>query len=412
MKNLIITIIILFFKTALFPQVNVKEGIPLEYNDVKEINFKIFNPALRINKADSPSEIDYTKVEGLIQSYFSANDSIWDKSDYFDKEHKSVKDQEHYNLVKKSNKEKEYVEIESIYEFSEKGKKINFVKYAITIDGLPFQIIAVMTCAEINNRWYIYDMFNQGNIQTLIKGLDSNKLNSIFQDTKENNNLLKDIKRKISINNITDINTFYSYYKTWYKENNSQYLKEIRDERNWIENYHYAKAELGITPRTTNSQISMPFSLDNSIFHVYKKGEDILINSPESVEKYKNSVEKFLIPSTNESIKLIQKFKFSSDDSVYFIIKYEKNNKFYTGTFLENKGKVENNSPLFNTLNNLILKLKPNTFIDLNSTDPIQKDLENIRLQAQNQTQKMINLTILNQLIEKNKASLSKYLDQ
>ncbi|MCC9064254.1 hypothetical protein [Flavobacterium piscisymbiosum] len=192
------------------------------------------------------------------------------------------------------------------------------------MDGLPFQIIAVMSCAKINNRWYIYDMFNQGNIQTLIKGLDSKKLSSIFQDNKENNDLLKDIKRKISINNLIDINAFYSYYKTWYKEENSQYLKEIRDERNWIENYHYTKAELGIMPTVTKCQISMPFSLDNSIFQIYKKGSDILINTPENLEKYKNSIEEFLIPSTNESIKLIHKFKFSSNNSTYYIIKYEK----------------------------------------------------------------------------------------
>ena len=211
MKKLII-FAITFTTNVIFAQVEVKEGIPLEYNDIKEIAFKIFKPALRINKARKKSEIDYSKVEGLLQSNFSATDSIWDQSDYLDKTHQSVKDSEHYNSVKKSNTEKEYIEMESIYEFTHNNLKRSYVKYAITIDGLPFQVVAVLSCVEIKGRWYIDNLFNQSNILTLLSKLNSEKLELLFQTGKTNNEIINEIKMKCSKNGMIDINSLYNFY--------------------------------------------------------------------------------------------------------------------------------------------------------------------------------------------------------
>lgn len=411
MRTLIILITALFLSTNTFGQIEAKEGIPLEYNEVKEITFKFFTPAIRINKAAKQSDINYSKVEGLLQSYFSATDSIWDKSDYLDKTHKSVKDNEHYNSVKKSNKDKEYVEIESIYEFTHNGKKMNYLKYAITIDGLPFQIVSVLSCIEINNRWYIDNLFNQSNLLALISKLNSEKLGLLFQSETTTNKTINEIKIKCFSLNGIDVNSLYKFYNTESKNRESKYIKEIRDERNWVENYHYPKAELSILPVVKTYKVNMPFSLDNAVFSVYDKDNNVLNNSPEINEKYKNKIEKKLLPYSTETINLIHKLKFSYNNSVYYIIKYQKNGKFYVENLSEDKGKAVNEI-LFKNINNLILKLKSNTFIDLNSTNSLPKDLESIRLQSINKSEDMLNLTVLNQVIEKNKATLSKYLDE
>lgn len=409
MKKILI-IAITFISHVIFAQIEVKEGIPLEYNDIKEISFKIFKPALKINKAQKQASIDYSKIEGLVQSYFSATDSIWDKSDYLDKTHKSVKDNEHYNSVKKSNPEREYIEIESIYEFTHNNQKRNYVKYAITIDGLPFQVVAVLSCVEINERWYIDNLFNQSNLLSLISKLNSEKLGLLFQFDKINNEIISKIKAKCSMNDgVIDINLLYDFYLTESKNRESKYIKEIRDERNWIENYHYPKAEISILPIVKTYKVNMPFSLDNAVFSVYDKDNNILNNNPKINEKYKNKIEIKLLPSSTETINLIHKLKFSYNNNDYYIIKYQKNGKFYVDNLSEDKSV---NEILFKNLNNLMLKLKSNVFIDLNSTSSLPKDLENIRSQSINKSEGMLNLTVLNQVIEKNKTSLSKYLDE
>jgi hypothetical protein len=55
--------------SQVFSQVEVKNGIPLEYNELKDVTFKIYKPALRINRAIKKSDIDYTQIEAHSSSY-------------------------------------------------------------------------------------------------------------------------------------------------------------------------------------------------------------------------------------------------------------------------------------------------------------------------------------------------------
>ena len=409
MKNLIIPIILLL-NNAVFAQLEAKEGIPLEYSETKEVSFKIFSPALKINKTIKQSNIDYSKVEGLLQSYFSATDSIWDKSDYLDKNHKSVKDMEHYNSVKKSNADKEYVEIESIYEFTHNNQKRNYVKYALTIDGLPFQIVTVLSCVEVNKRWYIDNLFNQSNALSLLSKLNSEKLKLLFQSDKTTDKIINEIKLKCSIDGIIDINLLYDFYDIESKNEQSLIMKNIRDQRNWVENYQYPKAAFKVVPTSTALRVTMPFSLNDAVFSVYDKGENLLTNTPETLKKVKDNVEKLLIPSSQETVKLIHKLKFTYGDSTQHIIKYEKGEKFYVEN-LPNDKTDNKDQILLIDLKNVILKIKPNTFLDLNSNETISKSLESIRSQSTSITEKMLNLTVLNRLLEKNKVKLAPFLD-
>lgn len=409
MKNLIIPIILLL-NNAVFAQLEAKEGIPLEYSETKEVSFKIFSPALRINKTIKQSNIDYSKVEGLLQSYFSATDSIWDKSDYLDKNHKSVKDMEHYKSVKKSNADKEYVEIESIYEFTHNNQKRNYVKYALTIDGLPFQIVTVLSCVEVNKRWYIDNLFNQSNALSLLSKLNSEKLKLLFQSDKTTDKIINEIKLKCSIDGIIDINLLYDCYDIESKNEQSLIMKNIRDQRNWVENYQYPKAAFKVVPTSTALRVTMPFSLNDAVFSVYDKGENLLTNTPETLKKVKDNVEKLLIPSSQETVKLIHKPKFTYGDSTQHIIKYEKGGKFYVEN-LPNDKTDNKDQILLIDLKNVILKIKPNTFLDLNSNETISKSLESIRSQSTSITEKMLNLTVLNRLLEKNKVKLAPFLD-
>ncbi len=410
MKKLI-HLSIALISTITFAQVDVKVGIPLEYNETKDVTFRIFKPALRINKIENPSKIDYSKIEGLIQSYFSATDSIWDKSDYLDKTHNSVKDDEHYNSVKKSNSEKEYVEIESIYEFTHNNQKRNYVKYAITIDGLPFQVVAVLSCVEVNKRWYIENIFNQSNILFLLSRLNSEKLKILFQSEKTSNEIISEIKRKCTTDGLIDINILYDFYQMESKNRESIYIKEIRDERNWTENYHYPRADLNALAVKESYKITMPFSLDNAVFSVYDKNESLLTNNPKIFEKMKDRVEKLLIPTSSESVKLIHKLKFSYNNLDYSLIKYERNNKLYIENFINNKEKIDKKT-IPEAFSNLIFRLKSNTFLELLSGKFNSKELEKIHLLAISNSEKMMNITLLNKIIEKNKTTLAKYLDQ
>jgi hypothetical protein len=55
--------------SQVFSQVEVKNGIPIEYNELKDVTFKIYKPALRINRAIKQSDIDYTQIEAHSSSY-------------------------------------------------------------------------------------------------------------------------------------------------------------------------------------------------------------------------------------------------------------------------------------------------------------------------------------------------------
>jgi hypothetical protein len=89
-----------------------------EYKLTLDITYKVYNPAIKIKIADKQTDIDYTKKEGLLQSFFSADNAIWAQSDYADTIRKTAKDEEHFKKIKILDKEKNFINYESSYDFN------------------------------------------------------------------------------------------------------------------------------------------------------------------------------------------------------------------------------------------------------------------------------------------------------
>lgn len=111
MKKLFI-ILLLSFHYVAYSQNN--NGYVVEYNLPVTVEFDVYDTPLRINKVELQNQIDYSSIKGLLQSYLSANNINWAKSEYINKEEKITRDNEHFVAVKKSTIN-DYIQLESAW---------------------------------------------------------------------------------------------------------------------------------------------------------------------------------------------------------------------------------------------------------------------------------------------------------
>lgn len=100
-----------------FGQTEENNGIVIEYNKDLTIEYITYNPPLRINKVENQSKIDYSKIEGLVQSFFSASNLNWALSDYLNENPKTGRGEKHFDAIKELDPQKKYSQLETIYKF-------------------------------------------------------------------------------------------------------------------------------------------------------------------------------------------------------------------------------------------------------------------------------------------------------
>jgi len=225
MKKIII-LTILLANNILYSQNENSNGYVLEYNTLKDFKYQIFNP-IQIRLVNSQSEIDYSKIEGLLQSYFSANNIMWAKNDFLDSNAKISKDNEHFEKIKTLDKNTNYIALENIYSFNYNNYEMAYAKFSFTFSEVPFQILNFLSLIKKDGRWYIYNIPNQVKISICLTNLNNSFLSDILKPKSTNF-----LKAKSSRGQYLDFDLLFDSYQSL----NENEKRKIEDERIWNQN--------------------------------------------------------------------------------------------------------------------------------------------------------------------------------
>ncbi|MFD0993575.1 hypothetical protein [Tenacibaculum geojense] len=393
--------------SSTFGQVEENNGIVIEYNKDLSIEYITYNLPLRIDKVENQSKIDYSKIEGLVQSFFSASNLKWALSDYLSENPKTGRGKKHFDAVKELNPQNNYAQLETIYKFLYNSRQFAYVKYSLITEKIPFPIIGMLSLEKKDDRWYISNLFNQSDVQLTFANLNQNVIRDLFSQKSNNSEIVKianSLKNSKGYFDFTIINEMYSDLMS---DRKTKTL--LKDKRLIDRNVNFRNASFESEPVTSKHMVSQPFILDKAIFTEYSSREQSIIKDEKNQDKFSGKPESILLKDT--PISLIHKFYFVDNDENYFIIKYVDNDVKKVVTIKENSGVyliVEPNK--FKSWENLFLQIKGSFFIDLLQLDITDKNL--IEIKKENSSiSKGINLDLLSIHIEKNKTTLSKYLD-
>jgi len=370
MKKQILILLIIFNFTPSFSQDN--EGIIVQYNKPMEIEYLIYNPPLKIKQVKNQSKINYSEIEGLIQSRFSVSNEKWDLSDYLDKKEIRKRDEKFYKSVKNRNFKKNYIQIETIYKFKHNNREFAYIKYSKIMDKAPFPFIGTLSAEKHNDRWYINYLYNQTNIFHMFSNFEPKVLNSIFKLKSNDKEVVKIINSIKGDNGNFDFSLMSNVFDSLMKNKSGRKL--IRDKRLTIMDYGFRNAIANSKPLTYNYTINHPFLLKKSVFTHYTNKNKNITNSEKNIKFYTNKPESLLL--NNSPISLINKFYFVDDNKEYYIIKYlDKTTKVVT---------IQKEKGLFTLLDSnkykawedMFLKIKGSSFIALfqSNTDSIIKN--------------------------------------
>ncbi|MDQ8013090.1 MAG: hypothetical protein REI96_11620 [Flavobacterium nitrogenifigens] len=399
--NFLLLLIFLSTTIKIFAQ-NENEGYIVEDNKNILVKLSNYQIPVKINRVNSQDQIDYSTIDGLLQSFFSATNEKWALDEYLNKNLKISRDAEHFEATKKLN-QNNYIQKEIVYEFNYLNHKMAYVKYSFIAEKVPFPIIGVMSMENINNRWYISNLLNQGAILSIISRTDPTFLIDLFSGksiNKEYNELIKKSKNK---SGIVDILILYKNIQQLH-DNNSSLYKQITDQRLIIENLEFRNAAINSKPILYNFTISQPFLYDNVQLNEYRDSEKGITKLDKRSEKFSNLPESLIIDDI--PINLIAKLKITFQNEDFFIIKYEKNNKKYV-TIIQNENgnflKLESDN--FKNITELLVKTKA-SFLHkiLSNTYPQSKDYIS-------GSDGGMNVSLALEYISLNKSTLSKYLD-
>jgi len=396
-----ITTLILLISMIGFAQESDGNGIVLEYNQKQNSIYESFSP-IKIKIVDSQKQIDYSKIEGIIQSYLSASNKDWVKSDFYNKNQTSVKDDEHFNKIKSCNKDLNYGELESTFKYSYNGDSMALVKFSFTFEGMPFQLIQSLSVIFKNNRWYIYDLPNQVNTTYIFSSLSNNIILELLSKEKSKNNIVEKIKNNSMMQGAINLDLLYHNIEKLNEKERNQLI----DERIW--NYNAGKEVNKKYPnKKTENNIIQSFTFDKAVFITYDK-KDILykgvkIQNNENIKLFSS-----IIPQTKDTLYLIHSLFLKYNSKNYTIVKYKLQNKTES-TIIE-----DNSNKDFPEILNLITSIKSKTFLDIikNKEIPELKDIINNSKGQVNG----LNISNLGYFIfinkEKNKVLFSKYFDE
>jgi len=314
MKKLIIIFLLSFHYVAHSQNNN---GYVVEYNLPITVEFEVYDTPLRINKVESQSQIDYSSIKGLLQSYLSANNINWAKSEYINKEEKITRDNEHFVAVKKSTIN-DYIQLESAYIFTYQNRQLAFVKYSFVFEKLPFPWTSLMILENKDNRWYISKLINQNQILLLLGNLSNSFLIDCFTGKSKDAEITKIISdtvinNKISIGRLgLQINKFDDRLK-----------KKFYDSRITDDKADFRNGTINSEMKRYDVNILHPFLIEQFTIADYDKSEQNLTKNEITVNKYQKSPEAILL-NPEVPIDLISKISINDNIKKYTLIKYRK----------------------------------------------------------------------------------------
>ncbi|MCM4166756.1 hypothetical protein KCTC52924_01607 [Arenibacter antarcticus] len=380
-------------------------GVVVEYSIPIDVDFGVYDPPLRINQVNDQNDIDYSNLQGLLQSFLSASNMEWALSDYLDENATTSRDEAHFEGVKNTDVEKNYIQLETAYQFGYENRKMAYIKYSFIMDKVPFPIIGMMSAEFSNNRWYINTLLNQEDVFTVLTNLESSVLKQLFIGESDDDNI-ENIITTTHRNGYFDMFVMGQIYS---ELNADTAIKEkIMDKRLLIEGYEYLNATTSSVAETSTHKILHPFVLDQAIFSEYSNKDKGVSNDENGQNAYENQPEAVLL--TDTPIDLIHKLEFISGGTTYYIIKYLDQDTKAVLIDNDNGNFTINTSDKFKAWVNFLGKIKSDVFISLFNNEQQDATLQEI-INSFGKEDGGINLDLVVDYFEQNSADLIRYFD-
>ncbi len=207
------------------------------------ILYKNYKIPFKINQIEDTLNLDYSKPEDILKSFYSANSESWVKNLYISKPSKIVQDNKHFEGVKQRNRNKNYAQLESIIQIIGE-KEILFMKYSMVIEDFPFPLIAILSLEKHNNRWYIQDQIGQEVITTVLANFEPIVLKNIISG-KDNTLFERNIIAKTTaVDNTFSFKKLTEIYLEYLDKADKVSLIQLRDKRLIGEGSFGVKAEM------------------------------------------------------------------------------------------------------------------------------------------------------------------------
>lgn len=313
--KLINLLILLYAFTVQGQQENL--GIIVEYTASIDLTFQTYEPPLKIIKASQKESIDYKKIEGLLQSFFSASDMEWALSDYLAENATTPRDERHFENIKKIDVDKNYIQLEMVYGFNYQGRQMAYVRYSFIMDQMPFPIIGMISAEFSEGRWFISTLLNQSDVFTVLSNLEPGVLKQLFSGKSTNADINK-IIAKTSRNGQFNIFLMGQLYSEFNKDESIK--SQIKDKRLIIKDYEFKNASLTVKPESTKYTILNPFVLDQAKFLEYTKKDKGVMNDEKGQKAYEGKPEAIVLKTT--PVDFMVKLEFTTQSKTYHLIKY------------------------------------------------------------------------------------------
>ncbi len=381
-------------------------GSVVEYDKKLEIELDVYDVPKRFNKVNSQSEIDYSTIGGLLQSYFSASNMDWVKSEYLDTSLVNItRDEDHFEAVRNSSLD-DYIQLESIYKFNFNEREIAYVRYAFVFEKIPFPFIGILSMERVNNRWYLSNLLNQGSVYFLLKNFENkfivdclNNLTSKDKKIEMIEDRSKNYEGKISISKLYN-------QLIRIKEDDELFFNNIYDQRMIVEGTEFRNASFDSKPKHYKFlDIFQPFVYDNVQFEEYPKSYKGIVANEQTLKKFEGKPEAEVLKKT--PINFISKLVVSDLNYKSIFISFSEDNVIEVvelKEFAEGEFKVNINQELsaFRTLLELV---KPSFLQDVFSKRINEKVLKAISTKTGG-----INVSMFYEYINKNKPEFLEYL--
>jgi hypothetical protein len=418
MTKKIILLIIVLLSIKMFSQVKYSKtitqfGLPIN-NDLMIYTTYPENFLIGI-ECNSYESCKNEFPEQTLMSIISANNYEWDEKNY---NYELKNNEKKYNLSKKLETNKYYFKLLRKLAFENNGQKYAIIKYHIRENDKIIPMCNILI--KENNKWFV--LKSEGSLTKaylMFSYLSTNSLDALFKNKKLNILAFDEQTTKAYTKNKLDFSKAIN--STSNSEMGENDLKVILDSSFFDQSLESSdKAVITIEKLDLNKLIDLQMSanyvkeLDHQILYKYEK-EDY--SDLETDSEATNLISKS--GSVIAEINPILRFTFKIDDKLYSIFKFSKKineNELTTKLFINenNEWKTVNTSPKdvevfyktfssikLNFLQNIINVGNDNKFPEINNLKSSFKDENGI-----------LNINKLADIIEKNKASLSKYLDQ
>lgn len=319
--------------------------VSIEKNTVYDVTFSVYGASQQvIYKINDVPQNGFSTPEELIQSYFSATDSLWYSKHFLDQGENSQRSEDDFKFYANMDPKTNFVRLLDKYCFTLNGQEYCYVYYLMEFAGTSFKYPTLLSCIKNQGKWLISYPYNQFKLRETIEKFKPETLAQLIEGKPTDNIQLNDlITQSRNPAGYLEVEQLYDISQSW-DMNSTDSLK--------FRLFTNLKINQNSVEQTVSNKVSYISTLDTPL---YWDAVDCDKEQVDSVAKVNSSLK--LSPSTN--IEPVSFLSWKTGEERIYIFKF-KDGELKTAVFNENsatdKGLIKDASNALNLLKHEVFK--------------------------------------------------------